>query len=370
MRQPRGGAGVRQWTPEVRIGLLATGGTIVSAAERGTGTVRPSLRVEWLVNHTGLPAELEFAHVEEHLRVDSCDLTPQQMVDIALRTRDVLRERELDGLVVTHGSDALEETSFLCDLLVGADQAIVFTAAMRLPGDPAADGGRNLAAAARLARDTEARGLGVLVLVGDEIHAARWARKQDSFRVNSMTSPGRGAIGAVTPSGVQLWRGLPPRINLPFPDALPGSVPVLQSFSGMTADYVRSLIRVSAADGIVIEGSGLGNIPAAAIPAVREAIDEGVIVAVTSRALTGGVHGVYRGGGGAGALGAAGAVLAGDVPTNKARLLVLLALALSENHAEARELLAAAVAAVDGHRAPPAFDRLRNTKAADQQRLR
>ena len=181
----------------MRIGLLATGGTIVSAAERGTGTVRPSLRVEWLVNHTGLPADLKFAHVEEHLRVDSCDLTPDQMLGIAMRMRDVVRERELDGLVVTHGSDALEETSFLCDLLVDGDQAMVFTAAMRLPGEPAADGGRNLAAAARLARDADARGLGALVLAGDEIHAARWARKQDSFRVNSITSPGRGAVGAV-----------------------------------------------------------------------------------------------------------------------------------------------------------------------------
>jgi L-asparaginase len=348
----------------VRIGLLATGGTIVSAAERGTGTVRPSLRVEWLVNHTGLPADLEFAYVEEHLRVDSCDLTPQQMLGIAARMRDVMRERELDGLVVTHGSDALEETSFLCDLLLDGDQAIVFTAAMRLPGEPAADGGRNLAAAARLARDPDARGLGALVLAGDEIHAARWARKQDSFRVNSITSPGRGAVGAVTPTGVQLWQGLRDRISLPFPDALSASVPVLQSFSGMTSEYVRSLIRVSAAEGIVIEGSGLGNIPAAAIPAVREAIEAGVVVAVTSRALTGGVHGVYSGGGGAGALRDAGAVLAGDVPTNKARLLVLLALALNETHAEAREMLAAAVAAVDGHRAPPPFERVRRGNAA------
>jgi L-asparaginase len=342
----------------VRIGLLATGGTIASAAERETGTIRPSLRAEWLVNHTALPAELEFAHVEEHLCVDSCDLTPQQMLGIAMRIRAALRERKLDGLVVTHGSDALEETSFLCDLLVDGDQAIVFTAAMRLPGEPAADGARNLAAAARLARDPDARGQGVLVLAGDDIHAARWARKQDSFRVNSMTSPGRGAAGAVTPTGVQLWRRPPPRIRLPFPDALTASVPVLQSFSGMTAEYVTSVIRVSAADGIVIEGSGLGNIPAAAIPAVREAIEAGVVVAVTSRALTGGVHGVYSAGGGAGALRDAGAVLAGDVPTNKARLLVLLALALSEDRAEVRELLAAAFAAVDGHGAPPPFDRL------------
>ena len=104
------------------------------------------------------------AHVEEHLRVDSCDLTPQQMLGIAARMRDVMREHELDGLVVTHGSDALEETSFLCDLLLDGEQAIVFTAAMRLPGEPAADGGRNLAAAARLARHLDARGLGALVL--------------------------------------------------------------------------------------------------------------------------------------------------------------------------------------------------------------
>ena len=132
----------------------------------------------------------------------------------------------------------------------------------------------------------------------------------------------------------------------------------------MTAEYVRALILASAADGIVIEGSGLGNIPAAAIPAVQEASEAGVVVAVTSRALTGGVHGVYRGGGGAGALRDTGAVLAGDVPTNEARLLVLLALALGESHAEARALLAAGIAAVDGHQALPNLERLLRGNAA------
>jgi L-asparaginase len=332
----------------MRIGLLATGGTIVYARDG-----QPSLPIERLISQAGLPADLAFAHTEEHLRVDSCDITPDQMLGIARRARDVVTERQLDGLVVTHGSDALEETSFLCDLLVESDPPLVFTAAMRPSNDPAGDGARNLAAAARLARSREARGLGALVLAAEDIHAARWVRKQDSFRLSAFQSAGHGPLGAVTPSGIQLWQTLPHRVLLPFPEALSASVPALQSFSGMTADYVSAVARASAADGIVIEGSGLGNIPAAALPAIRELVRAGVVVAVTSRALTGGVHAVYQQNGGAGALQDAGAVLAGSLPTNKARLLSLLALALSENRGDARELLDSAIQALDRDITPP-----------------
>jgi L-asparaginase len=157
----------------------------------------------------------------------------------------------------------------------------------------------------------------------------------------------------VTPSGIHLWQTPPPRVLLPFPDALSASVPVLQSFSGMTADYVSSVARASAAEGIVIEGSGLGNIPAAALPAIGELVRAGVVVAVTSRALTGGVHAVYQQNGGAGALQDAGAVLAGTVPANKARLLLLLALALCKDRGGARELLDSAIHALDRAVTPP-----------------
>lgn len=331
----------------MRIGLLAAGGTIIYARDAQTGGDRPSLPVERLVAQAQLPDELQFAHVEEYLRVDSCDITPDQMLGIATRASAVVHEQRLDGLVVTHGSDALEETSFLCDLLVEGDTPLVFTAAMRPSSDPAGDGARNLEGAARLARSHQARGLGALVLAADDVHAARWVRKQDSFRLSAFASAGRGPLGALTPSGIQLWQSPPQRVLLPIPEALSSSVPVLQSFSGMTADYVSSVARASAAEGVVIEGSGLGNIPTVAVPGIEALVRAGVVVAVTSRALTGGVHAVYQQNGGAGALQDAGAVLAGSVPAHKARLLVLLALALCEHPGEARELVDSTIHALD-----------------------
>ena len=301
----------------MRIGLLAAGGTIIYARDARTGSIRPSLPVDRLVSQARLPDDLRFAHVEEHLRVDSCDLTPDQMLGIAKRAGEVVRERELDGLVITHGSDALEDTSFLADLLVEGDAPLVFTAAMRPSSDPAGDGARNLEAAARLAGSPEARGLGALVFAAEDVHAARWVRKQDSFRLSAFASAGRGPLGALTPSGIQLWQVPPQRVLLPKPEALPASAPVLQSFSGMTADYVSSVARACHAEGIVIEGSGLGNISTAAVPAIEELVRAGVVVAVASRALTGGVHPVYQQNGGAGALQEVGAVLAGSLPANK-----------------------------------------------------
>jgi L-asparaginase len=337
----------------VRIGLLATGGTIMHARDERTGTVRPSLEVEQLVEQANVPTNLQFAHVEEYLRVDSCDLTPDQMLAVATRIGEVLDEERLDGLVITHGSDTLEETSFLCDLIVDVEQPVVFTAAMRPSGDPAADGERNLVAAARVARRPDARGLGVLVVTDDEVHAARWVRKLDSFRPNAFASPGHGPLGAITPTGIQLWHLPQHRVTLPRPAGLSASVPVVQSFSGMTARYLASVVLASQALGLVIEGSGLGNIPVAAIPAVRQAIEAGVIVAVSSRALTGGVHAVYQDNGGAGALRDVGAVLAGSLPTNKARLLVLLVLAVCHDSHSGRELLEETLRVLDGC-GPPA----------------
>jgi L-asparaginase len=224
---------------------------------------------------------------------------------------------------------------------------------MRPSGDPAADGGRNLVAAARIARRPEARGLGALVVTDDEIHAARWVRKLDSFRPNAFASRGRGPLGAITPTGIQLWHLPRHRVTLPRPADLSASVPVVQSFSGMTADYLAAVMRASQAARVIIEGSGLGNIPVSASPAVRQAIDDGVIVAVSSRALTGGVHAVYQDNGGAGALKDAGAVLVGSVPANKARMLVLLALALSDDGDGARQLLEETLPALDGYGPPP-----------------
>jgi L-asparaginase len=337
----------------MRIGLLATGGTIMHARDAWTGTVRPSLQVEQLVEQADFPTDLPFAHVEEYLRVDSCDLTPEQMLAVVTRIVAVLAEQRLDGLVITHGSDTLEETSFLCDLLVDVEQPLVFTAAMRPSGDPAAYGGRNLVAAARIARSPDVRGVGALVVADDDVHAARWVRKLDSFRPNAFGSPGRGPVGAITPTGIQLWHLPQHRVTLPPPEDLSASVPVVQSFSGMTADYLTAVVLASQAAGVVIEGSGLGNIPVSAIPAVRQAIDAGVIVAVSSRALTGGVHAVYQDNGGAGALQDAGAVLVGSVPTNKARLLLLLVLAVCDDSHSARQLLEEALPALDGYRPPP-----------------
>ena len=130
----------------------------------------------------------------------------------------------MDGVVVTHGTDTLEETAFLCDLTVSSDGPVVVVGAMRSPDEPSADGPRNLMNAVRVASAPAARGAGAVVAMNDEIHAARWVRKLDSGLASAFGSPRHGPIGRVTPASVDLpW--LPPRgYTIEPPEELPHEV--------------------------------------------------------------------------------------------------------------------------------------------------
>ena len=131
--------------------------------------------------------------------------------------------------VVTHGTDTIEETAFFCDLRSRAT-SVVFAGAMRNGSEVSADGPRNLLCASQVAQ--AALGLGTVLVLNDEIHAARWARKQDSSRVSAFTSPGHGPVGFVVPGSVRITMPPPKRLLLPLPDALP-PVAVVQTYTGM-----------------------------------------------------------------------------------------------------------------------------------------
>lgn len=326
-----------------RVGLLASGGTIISAADAVSGSLRPTLSIADVVHEAGLDGEHALVCVEEHTRAYSCDLTPEAMLGIARRSAQLLDDHELDGLVVTHGSDTLEETAFLCDVLLDDPRPVVFTAAMKPAGAWGSDGAANLRTAVRVAGAPEARGLGVVVTVGADVHAARWVRKQDSFRLGAFASPGRPSLGAVTPSGVELWGCPPPRVRVLRPVSLSAPVAALPAYGDTPPELLRAVVAATGARGLVVEGAGMGNVPALLVPAVAELIGDGVVVAVTTRTSTGGTHAVYDSHGGAAALQAAGAVLAGALPTAKTRLLLMAILATTPAPREAAERLRRAV---------------------------
>jgi L-asparaginase len=309
------------------IRVVATGGTIASLADPDTGAVRPAVGAEDLVR--GVPGLEAFGPivVEEVDWVNGWNVTPPTMLEVARRTAAALSEDSVDGVVVTHGTDTVEETAFLCDVTVASEKPVAFAAAMRSGNEIAADGPRNLLNAAQVASDPAAAGVGAVLVLNDEVHAARWARKQDSFRVSAFTSPGHGPIGFVTPGAARIRAGAARRVTVGTPDALDHAVPIVQTYTGMEEDLIESVLDATGAAGLVLEGTGLGNVPGSAERGIRAALARGLPVVVATRVPTGGTGAVYGGPGGGVTLREHGVVQAGGLSAAKVRLLMMLLLA-------------------------------------------
>jgi L-asparaginase len=317
------------------VRLIATGGTIASLADPETGAVRPAVSAEDLVRTVPGLGEVE---VEQVAHVNGWNMTPETMLDVARRAAG------RGGVVVTHGTDTIEETAFLCDLTVEGD--VVFAGAMRNGSEISADGPRNLLCASQVA--DAVRGLGTVLVLNDEIHAARWARKQDSSRVSAFTSPGHGPVGFVVPGRVRFTMPPPERLLLPLPEALP-PVPVVQTYTGMEEGLIEAVLDATDARGLVLEGTGLGNVPGSAEAGIRAALDRGLPVVAATRVPTGGTGAVYGGPGGGVTLRELGVLAAGPLPAAKARLLLMLILAAG---GDARPRFEQAVETLSGWGAP------------------
>jgi L-asparaginase len=298
----------------VTVRVVATGGTIASLADPETGAVRPAVSAADLV--ATVPG-LGPVEVEEVAHVNGWNVTPATMLEVARRASG-------GGVVVTHGTDTVEETAFFCDVTVRSE--VVFAAAMRSGGEVSADGPRNLLCAAQVAESDAVRGMGATLALNDEIHAARWARKQDSSRVSAIVSPGHGPIGIAVPGSVRVSMPPPRRFLMPLPDALP-PVPVLQTYTGIEEDLIETVLDATGAAGLVLEGTGLGNVPGSCERGIAAAVERGLPVVAATRVPTGGTGAVYGGPGGAVTLRELGVLAAGSLSAAKARLLLMLLVA-------------------------------------------
>jgi L-asparaginase len=327
------------------IHVVATGGTIASLADPVTGAVRPAVSADDLI--AGVDGLDAFSpRVEEIDRVNGWNVTPGVMLEAARRAQAALDDDAVDGVVVTHGTDTVEETAFLCDLLVRSGKPIAFAAAMRSGGEIAADGPRNLLNAACVASDQATRGLGTVLCLNDELHAARWARKQDSFRVSAFTSPGHGPVGFVTPGSVRVLRRPEPLPDVAVPDLLDRPVPIVQTYTGIEEHLIEAVLDATGAAGLVLEGTGLGNVPGSAVPGIEVALGRGLAVVVATRVPTGGTGAVYGGPGGGVTLRDLGVIAAGGLSAAKARLLLMTLLANGTPQADVAERFTAITGAL------------------------
>lgn len=318
-----------------RILVLSTGGTIEMLPGDGGITIGPVSGMDLQVLDL-IPGAV--ISVERFASLPSPHVTPDIMADIARLLRSYEVSREYSGVVVTHGTDTLEETAFMADIHLEGTLPVVFTAAMRSSCELGVDGPRNIMNAVRVAC-TETSNLGVTVVLNDEIHAAGRVTKTCTSNVSSFDSPGYGPLGFVDDDKV-IYHRLPIwRLNLPRgPLELDTRVGLVRTAAGFGHDIIDFLTD-SGYRGIVVEAFGRGNVHPLTADAIQRAIDASVVVVITSRCYKGRVLGVYAYPGGGLDLMERGAISAGDMAGNKIRIMLMACLGAGMDAGRIRELL-------------------------------
>jgi len=276
--------------PLPHIVILTTGGTIAgkadprSQAAYNAGQVSPQ---DLIAAVPGLDKVARLS-AEAIASIGSQDMNEAVWFKLAQRIRALVAQDDVDGIVVTHGTDTLEETAIFLDMVVGGSKPVVIVGAMRPSTALSADGPLNLLEAVMVAGAPAARGRGVLVVLNDVIHGASDVTKTNTTEVQTFRSPNFGPVGHVTPNGVGFFRAPNPRgplYVLPAAPPLP-RVSVIYAHAGMDAQDVRTVIA-GGAKGIVLAGVGDGNASQATIAALGEAVKAGVVVVRSSRTLSG-----------------------------------------------------------------------------------
>lgn len=330
-----------------RVHVLSLGGTIAMTGDPAEG-VAPVLTADALVR--AVPAVQQVADVtaEQFRQVPGASLGFGDVQDLARRIPAVLNEG-CDGVVVTQGTDTIDETAFLLDLLVG-DAPVVVTGAMRNPTLPGADGAANLLGAVRTAVEPTARGAGTLVVMNDEIHAARFVSKRHTTNPGAFASPLVGPVGWIAEDRARLVTTVParPRVD----GALDAPIPPVAVLTLALGDDARSATALDELGyrGAVVEALGGGHAPAEAADALAE-LARRMPVVLASRTGAGPVlHRTYGFAGSERDLLDRGLLHAGTLDGPKARILLGAGLAARLD----RDRLTALFAAFDGIEPPQA----------------
>jgi L-asparaginase len=282
-------------TKKPNVVILATGGTIAGAAATGTqaGYTSGAVTIDAMV--AAVPGIRDLANIkgEQISNVGSQDMSFDIMLKVAKRINELMPGKDVDGIVITHGTDTLEETAFFLNLTVKGDKPVVMVGSMRPSTAVSADGPLNLYNAVGVAIDPQARGMGVLVAMNDWIQAAHSLTKTSTTAVQTFMSPVRGLVG-IAAYGKNDWYNKPvwkhttqSEFDVANVTKLP-RVDVVFACADMPADLIDASVAAGA-KGIVIAGVGNGNMNKAAVDAAARAAKKGVIVVRSSRVPTGSV---------------------------------------------------------------------------------
>jgi L-asparaginase len=307
--------------------ILATGGTIAGAGASSTGSAYTSGQVKIEAMIDAVPNIRSLANLtgEQIANVGSQDMSVKVWLDVANRINTLLAKPDVDGIVITHGTDTQEETAYFLNLVVKSDKPVVLTGSMRPSTALSADGPLNMYNAVAIAASPKAKGYGVMVLMNDDIHSAHDVKKMITTPVHTFESPLEGLIGTCIFGEVEFFHKpfgrhtVDSEFSIEGVTALP-RVDIVYTCADVSPDLVDIMVKAGA-KGIVIAGVGDGNMNAGTLEAVKRATQKGIPVVRASRVPVGAVlikgeinDEEY------------GTVSSADLNPQKARILLMLAL--------------------------------------------
>ena len=307
-----------------KIAIIFNGGTISMKIDEKIKAAVPSLSAEEIMSM--IPGVEEYAEIEAYTfsSMPSPHMTLETMLKLSKFTTELVEREDKDGVVITHGTDTLEETAYLLDLTVRTKKPVVVTGAMRSGSELGYDGPFNLATSICTAISDEAVGRGVLVCFNGELNSASEVTKANSMALNAFRTPNFGPIGIVDNDNVIFYRDANYSEKYDVSE-IKKQVALIKCVVDMDSSYIDYLIE-KGCGGIVIEALGRGNVPPKMVDGIKKATELNIPVVVVSRCFEGRVFESYGYEGGGKQLKDLGVIFGDTLPGQKARIKLILAI--------------------------------------------
>ncbi|WP_352168866.1 asparaginase [Proteiniborus sp. MB09-C3] len=319
-----------------KVAVIFTGGTISMKVDPRLNAAIPALSSEEIM---GMVTNIErFTKIEtiNFGEYPGPHITPKMMLELSKLVKKTLERDDITGVVVTHGTDTLEETAYLLDLTIKSEKPVVVVGAMRNSSELGYDGPSNLSAAICTAISKEAINKGVLVVMNNEVNAASHVTKTNTLSLDTFKSPEFGALGIVDNDKVIFYRDILDHHHIETND-IECKVALIKCAAGMDSDLIDYCIDAGY-KGIVVEAMGRGNIPLEMFEGVKRSLDRNIPVVIVSRCPTGRVLGTYGYPGGGKNLRDVGAIFGDNLPGQKARIKLMLILSITNDIDTIREI--------------------------------
>lgn len=320
-----------------KVAVIFTGGTISMKVDKRLAAAIPALSSEEIMSMVTNIDKIADIEVVNFGKYPGPHMTPELIMNLANDVKTIIAREDITGVVITHGTDSLEETAYFLDLMIDSHKPIVMVAAMRNSSELGYDGPSNLSAAICTAVSEQSLNKGVLIVLNNEVNSAQEATKTHTLSLDTFKSLEFGPLGIVDNDEVIYYREILRHPHI-LTDRCEQNVHLLKAVVGMDSDIIDYLVEQKGAKGIVIEAMGRGNLPPETVPGIRKALEKGVRIVIVSRCPKGRVLDSYGYEGGGKMLRDMGCIFGGNLNGQKTRIKLMLALTVTNDHNELKQI--------------------------------